>query len=300
MGETIYRKKKRKRYDTVDIVCFVVLTLFAIAIILPFWNAVVISLETYSAYVKNPIAFWPGEFSLDNYKFLMGQTSGLIQAYKNTIAVTLAGTALAMVITTLTGYAFTMRFPGKKFFFYMMLVTMFFGGGLIPLYLQIKRMGLMDTLTCIVLLGLGTPYYIIVMKNGFESIPRELSEAAMLDGANELYIFSKVMLPLQKPMIATFSLFNAVNFWNGWYWPMLVLNNPKKSLLQLFLRSLINSASQKNDQQLIMSMAEEEMMTYSLGIQMAAVFAVVLPIMLVYPFLQKYFVKGMLVGGIKM
>ncbi len=290
-------KIKRKRYDGVDISCFVCLTIFALLIIVPFWNAVVISLETYSAYIRNPMAWVPGEFTWDNFEYLLKQSNGLIVAYANTIKVAVIGTLSGMLISIMAAYAFSQEFPGKKPLFYLMLLTMFFGGGLIPTYLLVKNLGLIDKHAAIILLSLTSTYNIIVMKNGFESIPRDLPEAAMIDGANELTIFARIMIPLQKPMIATFSLFTIVGYWNSWYWPMLVLNDSRKTVLQIFLRSLIASASQNVSME---SAAMEEFQTYTLGIQMAAVIAVILPIMMVYPFLQKYFVKGVLVGGVKM
>ena len=168
---------------------------------------------------------------------------------------------------------------------------------MIPTYLLIKNLNLLNTHAAIILINLASVYNIIIMKNGFEGIPRDLQEAAMIDGANDLKIFTRVMLPLQKPLIATFSLFTVVSFWNIWYWPMLVLNRSELVTLQLFLRTILASASSASE-----SMASEEFsaMVFSQGIQMASVLIVILPIMAVYPFLQKYFVKGMMVGAVKM
>lgn len=122
----------------------------------------------------------------------------------------------------------------------------------------------------------------------------------MIDGASEITIFVKIMLPLQKPLLATFSLFTAVGYWNTWYWPLLLLNSGKKSVLQLFLRSIISNASRSNMAAKTLSSAARQTNLFSEGIQMASVFAVMLPIMVVYPFLQKYFVKGVLIGAVKM
>ncbi len=292
------KKKKRKKYDGMDIFSFVALTLLAMSIVIPFWNAVVISFETSSAYLNKPFSWLPGEFTLANYQELMRQGEGLVRAYMNTIKVTVIGVAAGMSIMVMSAYAFSREFPGKKGLFMVMLFTMYFGGGLVPTYLLIKNLGLIDTHAGVILLGLSSTYNIIVMRNGFQSIPVELSEAAVIDGASDPAIFFKVMLPLQKPMIATFTLFTAVGCWNNWYWPMLILNSRSKVLLQIFLRSLINATSALTQQEMIES--ADAIRSYSLGIQMAAVFMVVLPIMLVYPFLQKHFAKGMLVGGVKM
>ncbi len=293
-------KKKRKKWDSVEILAFVALTILAVLIVVPFWNAVVISFETSAAYVRSPFSWLPGEFTLDNYRYLGSRSSGLIRAYLNTIGVTVVGTLIGMVIMVITAYAFSRQFPGKRVLFLVMLFTMYFSGGLVPTYLLIRNLGLNDTFTAIIMLSLASTYNIIVLRNGFDAIPSDLQDAAMIDGANDFTIFAKVMLPLQKPMIATFTLFTVVGYWNNWYWPMLILNSPEKTLLQVFLRSLTINAAQLEMGTEMMQSADTLTVTYSLGIQMAAVFVVILPIMLIYPFLQKYFVKGTLVGGVKM
>lgn len=292
-------KKKKKRYESMDIAAFVILTLLVILILVPFWNAVVISFETQAAYVHSPFSWLPGEFTMANYRYLMGETGGgLLTAYLNTIKIAVVGTVSGMAVMVMTAYAFSRQFPGKKPLFLIMLFTMFFGGGLVPTYLLIKNLKLIDHHAAIIMLSFASVHNIIVMKSGFESIPKDLEDAAMIDGAHDMKIFLKVMLPLQKPMIATFSLFTVVGYWNNWYWPTLVLNKNSKMVLQMFLRTLIMSASKMAEQDVGMASSVE--VTYSQGIQMAAVFLVMLPIMLVYPFLQKYFVKGVLVGGVKM
>ena len=294
------RRKKRKRYDGVDVTCFVCLTLLAVLIIVPFWNAVVLSFSTQSAWVEKPFALWPVEFTWNNFGAMAKQAGGLVAAYRNTVLLAFVGTLAGMVVTAMTAYGFTRSFPGKKGFFYLMLFSMFFGGGLIPTYLLVKNLGLLNKLSSLILLSVPSAYNIIVMKNGFESIPKDLPEAATMDGASELTIFTKIMVPLQKPIIATFSLFTVVGYWNSWFWPMLAIDDPKKHVLQVFLRGIILSATNLANQEVTAADTTSRAAVYPVGIQMAAVFVVMLPIMLVYPFLQKYFVKGMLVGGIKM
>lgn len=295
------KTKKRHKWAGTEIFSVIVLTIIAILIVVPFWNAVVISLETSAAFSRKPFSWLPGEFTLANYNYLLFQNSGaMITAYKATIGITLIGTFAGMLVSVMGAYAFSRRFPGKKFFFMAMLFTMFFGGGLIPTYLLIKAMGLLDTYTVLVLLGMISTYNIIIMKNGFESTPMDLQEAAMIDGANDLTVFAKIMLPLQKPLIATFSLFTAVGYWNSWYWPMLLLSSGDKTVLQLFLRSIVNALTSQEGTKNMAASGQAFQNTFSQGVKMAAVFAVMLPIMVVYPFLQKYFVKGMLVGAVKM
>ena len=294
-------RRKLKKLDGVQIASILILTFIVVIILVPFWNALVISFETKGAYAQKPFSWLPGEFTLSNYEYLFTNASTLITAYIATILITIIGTALGMAISTMGAYVFSRKFFGKKILFMLTIFTMYFGGGLIPTYIMIKEMGLLDTYTIVILMNLISVYNIIIKKNGFESVPMELQEAAMIDGANDLKIFAQVMLPLQKPLLATFSLFTAVGYWNSWYWPMLLLNSGKKTVLQLFLRAIINSASSVESAAGNFSLSGMKLTnTFSLGIQMASVFMVVLPIMLVYPFLQKYFVKGVMVGAVKM
>lgn len=291
---------KKKKWQNTEIVAMIVLTLLAILIVIPFWNAVVISFESSAEYTKHPFSWLPRKFTLENYKYLLGRGSALLTAYRSTILLTVGGTAAGMTVSTMVAYAYSRDFPGRKLFFRMMILTMFLGGGVIPTYMLIRNMGLLDTYTGIVLLGLASSYNIIIMKNGFEAVPMDLQDAAMIDGASDMKIFGKIMLPLQKPLLATFSLFTAVGYWNTWYWPLLLLNSGKKSVLQLFLRSIISNASRSNMAAKMLSSVARQSNLFSEGIQMASVFAVMLPIMVVYPFLQKYFVKGVLIGAVKM
>ena len=289
--------KRKKKWTMLEIVVTVILSLLVVLIIIPFWNVIVISFSTNAAYIKNPFSLWPGEFTLDNYMMILDQKGGLLTAYKNTIFLAVVGTLLSMSTMVMASYVFSREFPGKRVLFLAAIFTMYFSGGLIPTYLLIKNMGLLNTFTAVIMMALASVYNIIIMKNGFESVPKELQEAAMIDGANDLTIFARVMLPLQKPLIATFSLFTVVGYWNNWYWPMLILRDSKKSLLQLFVRSIISVAGT-----LYETVASEDlaMRVFAMGIQMATVLVVIIPIMLVYPFLQKYFVKGILVGSVKM
>lgn len=286
-----------KRLDGVQIVSTLLIIAFAIIVIVPFWNAVVISFESKSMAILYPFSWFPRQFTLDNYAVLFSGGSKLVIAYVCTIYMTVLGTLLGMTMCVMAGYGFSRKFPGKKFFLILMLITMFISGGTIPTYLQYKNMGLMNIYGCIVC-SLGSVYNVIIMKNGFESVPMDLQEAAMIDGAQDFTIFYKIMLPLQKPLIATFSLFTVVGYWNSWYWPMLMLTRSKATTLQLYLRKIVVNLEPVGDG--TASASQLYVDAFTEGSKMAAVFVVMLPIMLVYPFLQKYFTKGIMVGAVKM
>lgn len=290
-----YHTKMKPTWDYILIL--VILTVLLFCIVFPFYNVLVISVSTSKSYALAPTALWPGEFTLENYAYLV-EDGSIWVGYKNTLLVTVCGLIYGMTITTLTAYGFSHEsFPGKKILFLLMMFTMFFGGGLVPTFLMMKNFNLINTHASIVLLGGVSTGNIIVMKSGFESTPESMREAARIDGANDIQTFWHVMLPLQKPLLATFSLFTIVGYWNAWYWPMMMLNTPSKFTLQLILRMIINSASNNFNTGVSDDAVER---TFSQGIKMAAVIFTIAPVMCVYPFLQKHFAKGVMVGAIKM
>lgn len=285
-----------KRFSAGDAVIWILLTLLALITFLPFYNAVVISFETNRAYALNPVSLYPADFTMVNYEYLVAKGQ-IAVGYGNTLFVTLTGTALSMMAMVMAAYVFSRKkFPGKKPLFLLMLFTMFFSGGMIPTYLQFKQLKLIDSLWSVILYSGVSVYSIIILKNGFEQTPVELEEAAKIDGANDLTVFFRVMLPLQSALLATFTLFTAVGYWNEWFWSMLLINSGSKLTLQPVLRAIVAQSAAFEDA----SAGEAASDSFSQGIKMAAVMMTMLPIMCFYPFLQKYFVKGVLVGSVKM
>ncbi len=294
-GKTPSGGKRRKKWTRGDVLVFLVLTLTALMILLPFYNAVVISLETNRAYALHPVSLYPVEFSLKNYQYLI-QKGQLGIGFQNTVVITAVGTVLSMSASVMMAYAFSRKFPGKKLLFLLMMFTMFFSGGMIPTYLQMKSLRLIDSRWAIILFVGVSTYNIVILKSGFEQTPVDLEDAARIDGANDLVIFLRVMLPLQGPLLATFTLFTAVAYWNEWFWSMLLINSAGKMTLQTVLRSIVAEASAAAD----VSTGEADLDVFSQGVKMAAVIMAMVPIMCFYPFLQKYFVKGVMVGSVKM
>lgn len=288
-------KRKGKKITLFDVVISTIMTILVILIIVPFWNAIVISFSTNEFYINNRFALWPGDFTLSNYTALFSRGSGLLTAYGNTIWVSVVGTIAGMVVMTSAAYAFSRRFPGRRILFMIAIFSMYFGGGLVPTYLNLKSLHLLNSFAGVIMLTLVSVSHIIIIMKGFEAVPKELEEAAVIDGANDLTIFVKVMLPLNKPTLATYALFTFVDLWNGWYWPMLILTDSDKSLLQVFLRNIVNSASRISGTADAVSGS-----SFSMGVQMACILVVILPVMLIYPYVQKYFVKGIYVGSVKM
>ena len=289
------QKEMRKKITKLDVAIFIIMTILVILIIVPFWSAIVISFSTNEYYINHRFSLWPGDFTLANYITLFSRGDGLITAYGNTIWVSIIGTVSGMVVMTMAAYVFSRRFPGRRVLFMITIFSMYFGGGLVPTYLNLKQLQLLNTHTGVIMLTLVSVSHIIIIMKGFEAVPKELEEAAKIDGAHDFQVFWKIMLPMNKPTHATYSLFTLVDLWNSWYWPMLILTDSKKSLLQVYLRNIVNSASKMS------GMAESTGQgSFSMGIQMACILVVIVPVMLIYPYVQKYFVKGIYVGSVKM
>ncbi|MBR2884494.1 MAG: carbohydrate ABC transporter permease, partial [Clostridia bacterium] len=197
------------------------------------------------------------------------------------------------------GYALSRkRFFLSKTINNLTVFTMYFGGGIIPVYLMVKSYGLINSLASVMLIGVFNVYNMILVKNYFFTLPDSLEESAKIDGANDIKIFWQIYMPLAKPIIATVSLFTAVTVWNEWYNPMLFITDSKKWPLQLVLREIINNATAVVKEDVSADdIAVKE--TFALNVQMASVVVTMLPIMLVYPFLQKYFMQGLTVGAVK-
>jgi putative aldouronate transport system permease protein len=238
----------------------------------------------------------PQNITFDNYRVII-RNSLIWSGYKNTVIVVVLGVCFSLSMTVCMAYAFSRKsFPGKRLFFSLVLITMFFGGGLIPFYLLVRSLGLMGQLSSLILTQGVLAFFMIIMKSSFEQIPDSLEESAKIDGANDIVIFFRIMLPLQLAMLATFTLFSTVGRWNEWFLPMLFIKEGKKFTLQVVLRSIIYETSSPLDR----SYASISENVFPTGVKIAAVVVTMLPIMMFYPFLQKYFVKGVLVGAIKM
>ena len=287
---------RNRKIDGFDVFVFIILTILFVLLVVPFWSIIVTSLSTNESYIKQPFSLWPGEFTWANYISVFARGSGLLVAYKNTIIVSIIGTVLGMVVMTMAAYALSRQFVGKRVVFMYFICAMFFSGGTIPTYLNIKNLNLNNSFTGVIMLTLCSVSHVIIIMKGFEGIPKELEESALIDGATQIQTFFKVMIPLNKPVIATYSLFTFVDLWNGWYWPTLILTDSKKNLLQVYLRSILGANNILKAEAGSVGAGQ----TFAIGVQMASVFAVVLPIMLIYSFIQKYFVKGIMVGSVKM
>ena len=292
--------KSRKRFSGeifYNIFEYLFLGLFALVTIYPFYNVLVVSLTTESALIHDPMMLYPKEFTLMSYQTIL-RDPNFIRAFCNSILVAVLGTAYSMILTICCSYVLTKtQVKGIKFFFGMIIVTMFFNGGLIPTYLNIQSLHIMNSIWAVILpAGINT-FYMILMVNSIRHLPASLEESARIDGAGDGTILFRIIVPLCKPTIMAILLFTIVDRWNEWYSVMLYLNDPKKWPLTYVLRNMLIKITSSTDPATQRLLAQKEV--FSSGLQRAAIILTILPIMLIYPFLQKYFTKGIMVGAIK-
>ena len=288
---------KRKRFDAVDVLVVTLLTLWMLLIIIPFVNAIAISFATQKEYVDNPLMLFPSEPTLKSYELLFNDYR-IWTGFRTSFLIVLIGVPANILLTTVLAYG-TSRgdYPGKKIIIGGILFAMLFNGGIIPLYLQMKEFHLTNTLWSVVLAGTVNVFYFVIMRNYFQSLPESLIESARLDGAGEWRVLGHIILPLSKPIIATLTLFYLVDRWNEWYNALIFIRDTEMQPLQLVLRSIVMESNIVNN--VTSAAAMEQMQNFDMGVKMAAVIVTILPVMCVYPFLQKHFAQGVMVGAVK-
>jgi len=288
-----------KRVAVSDVVIISIIFIWALIILIPFINVIMISFTTENEYLSSIVFLYPNNPTLGNYKEIL-KDSRIWIGYKNTLTLLLIGLPLSMFLTASFSYGMSRTgYPGKKLIFMYVLVTMFFNGGIVPLYLLMRQLGLTNTLWSIILANSVNTFYMILVRNFFYSIPESLIESAKLDGASEWRILWNIVLPLSMPIMATVFLFYTVDRWNEWYHPLIFLQRAVLHPLQLVLRSIVM------DSQLEVLIAQSggsvviDEHNFSMGIKTATIFIAMLPVMILFPFLQKHFVKGVLIGAVK-
>jgi len=283
----------RKRIGAFDIANTLILAVVAFVTIFPFWYCFVISVSTGTSYVQDKLHFWPRVINFDEYKRVL-QAGELIRSFGNSVIITATGTVLALLVTMSCAYALSRkRLMGKRFIVPYIMFTMFFSAGLIPYYLLVTGLGLRNSLWALILPMLTNVYYMMIMRTYLGTIPDSLEESAKLDGANDYRILFTIIIPTSKPMIAAIGLFFAVQYYNDYFNSLLFISTRNKYPLQFLLRELVVNNLANNS-----SVGGSSTTTTEI-FKMASVLLSVLPILAVYPFLQKYFVQGMMLGSIK-
>lgn len=258
----------------------------------PMWREAAVSFSGMEEAMKGGLFLWPRDFTTDAYVNIL-HSRYLWLAYGNSLFITLVGTLIGVLLTAATAFPLIKQdLPGKKMFVLLILFTMLFSGGIIPTYLLVKNVGLINSLWSLILPTAISAYNVIVMMSFFRTLPRELDESATMDGAHAIRIFASVILPLSKPVLATIALWEAVGYWNNYLQALFYLNDKSKYVLPVLLRDIING-------QTIAQMTGESTGSSTESVIAATTIMAVLPILIVYPFLQKYFVQGTLIGSVK-
>lgn len=264
----------------------------------PFWYSIVLSFNEGTDALRGGIYLWPRKFTLDNYAAVFG-IEYVTGAFFVTVARTLLGTVVAVGFTGLFAYACSHnRLMFRKFYITAMIIVMYFSGGLIPQYMLLKALGLMNSFWVYIIPNLFSAFNAVIMMNFFREIPASLEEAAHLDGANDLRIFFQIVLPVSMPLIATMALYSGVWHWNTWTDSAFFITNKGLKTLSNVMISLINQS--ESAAQTVFGQINQREITYtSMTLRPAAMVICVVPVVIVYPFLQKYFVKGVMIGSIK-
>ncbi|WP_424448993.1 carbohydrate ABC transporter permease [Microbacterium arborescens] len=277
-------------FDVVNIVLLMGLGLLAL---LPFVYVTAGSFASESELATRSFFLWPESFSLRAYESILTSPT-FLRAMVTTIAVTAVGTVVQLLLTAAMAYPLSKsNLPGSRLLVSLVVFTMVFSGGMIPTFLMVKDLGLLNTYWALILPLAINPFSLIIIKNFFQQLPAELEESAKMDGANELQTLWSVILPLSKPVLATFALFYAVGIWNDFMSPLLYLSDNSMWTLQMFLRQVTVATD------LSMVEADPTQLPPARGIKFAVIVVATLPILLFYPFLQKHFAKGMLIGSVK-
>ena len=279
-----------------DVVNVVLLLAVVFVTLYPMYYILIVSFSDGKEVLLGRVRFWPRGINLQSYQMVLRDDT-VIRSLFNSILYTSVGTAINLVLSTLCAYPLARRdFSGRKLLTLYVAITMFFQGGLIPLYLVVLQLGLLDTMWAIVLVPGINAFYMFIMRTYFQGQPTALHEAAIIDGANDIQILARIVVPLAKPIMATMLLFYAVQHWNSFFHALIFLTEKRLYPLQLILRSVVVEATfeQMND-----IGAATDFMVLEKTIRFSVIMVSTLPILLVYPFLQKYFVKGVMIGALK-
>lgn len=286
---------------TFNAVNTVIMVLLLIITLYPFWYCIVASLNDANNLLIGPLYLWPRKFSLDNYTFVFNNPQ-IWRAFINSVSRTLIGTVMHCVFTGMAAYGLSKtHLMGRKFYLVVFIITMYFGGGMIPGYLLIKSLGLIDKFAVYLIPGMWSFFDAILFMAFYETIPDSLEESAFIDGATVRQVFFRIIFPVSVPIFATIALFAGVGQWNAWYDTMIYTKRPELVTLQsILIRMLREVESMEQLQKMMGSTAVGFKLNISpMTVRVATMVVTTFPVVVVYPFLQKYFVKGIMLGSVK-
>lgn len=292
--------RKTREDKIVDVIVYVISAIVFVVAFYPFFLAIVMAFNQGNDSMRGGIYFWPRKPTLENFKQILTDPSWG-QAFFITLLRTIVGTFITVMCTSIMAYGLSARnLVGRKFYMMLLIVAMYFSGGVIPYYVVLRTLKLLNSFWVYIIPGAINLFYVLVSINFYQDIPMELAESARIDGASELKIFIRIILPVAKPLLATIAIFTAVGHWNSWYDS--VYFNSKKELRTLghMLMTVVNRVSAQDvDEYGAAYLASEAASVTSYSIQLAAMAVAVAPILCIYPFFQRYFVSGLTLGSVK-
>jgi len=289
------RVKESTGYIVFKVFNTLIMLLVCAATLYPFLYLVAQSFSSEQAIIMGKVSLFPVDFNITTYKSVL-EKGEFLRSYKNTIIYVILGTVSAIVLSCCMAYPLAKsELKGSKFLMKFIIFTMYFGGGLIPTYVLMRKLNLVNTIRGFIMPSLLSTYYIILMRSFFQGIPKDLEEAAEIDGLSPIGIFVKIVFPLSMPIIATMILFNAVGYWNNWFNSFLYLDKKEMWPVAYYLRTIISGATTSADPGEISA----EKMQIAANIRSCSMVLMALPIICIYPFVQKYYVQGMMLGGVK-
>lgn len=301
MNKTKRRIKRSPGEQLLQAIIYLIIIGICLIIVLPCLNVLALSFNDGADAAKGGIYFWPRQFTMKNYQEVFKDGS-IMKGYFYTVARVVIGTTLSLTVTSLAAYALKeKRLPGGKVITMLITFTMLFGGGMIPTYIQYKNLNLLNSFMVYVIPGMISVTYLLMMRTFFEGVPLELEESAKLDGCGCFGIYARIMLPLSKPVIAVVGLYTAVNHWNDWFSGAFYMTTSEKWPVQTVMQQMLSRAmsAQQEISSVSQALAQNANSVTSDSLKMAAVVITTVPILCVYPFIQKYFAQGAMIGAVK-
>ena len=285
-----------KRLGTFDVTLYLFLVFVAFTMLYPFWELFVLSFMEHQEARRYGFKIWPNKFILDNYLHVL-QNDVIFLAYRNTVIRTVLGVTVSIALTFMTAYPLAHKtLPLNKPLTMLLTFTMFFSGGLIPTYLLVRSLGMYNNIIALVFVNLLSPFYIFLVRNYIRGVPDSLQESAKMDGASYLTILSRIIVPVCKPIVATLGLWIAVMHWNPWFDAMIYTPKPALVTLQMYLRNILLQHQVSAVDELLLDFQEPVLLESIIAVNIILTIG---PIVLVYPWVQKYFIKGVFSGAIK-
>lgn len=288
--------KKRRRTEALDVITHLLLLSLTVIILYPVINVVSVSMSSPEAIIRG-ISFFPREINFRAYEAIF-KAGNVLRGFNNSVFYTVAGTAINVVCTAMAGFALSRpKLAFRKFYMIYVMIPMYFSGGLIPSYLNVINLGLYNSVWALILPAGISVWNLIIMRSFFASLPIELDESAYLDGAGDITIFTRIIVPCSKAGIATIALFYASSHWNSWFSAMIYLSDSNKYPLQLIIRRIVMEEQMLEELRAMGGTSVRPLTSES--VKYATIVLAILPMLIVYPFIQKYFVKGAMIGSLK-